>query len=408
MRHASGSALVDLLFGNAVTRDRSAEVVQLVHFSVREYLCAAAMPPLIGRCIGVVLLADAKAQHNHMASVALCYLQYQNVWHDGTVVIADKHWSAAIIAQHRPFVSYAAENWSLHAAAGRKSNNNLQAQIIKFFSQGNAKWVLWCEYIERRGDVWSPNPSSPASRLYYAARYGLVGAIDFLISRADVDVNDVGSHYGAALQVASAMSQLDAVMSLLQHGADIDLQAGACGTALNATAHKGHTTIVRFLLEQGANTQLLSPDQYSAMYFACENKNWDIVQLLLKANVSMAVGAKHGWSSLHIATDHGNLEFVEHFLQQGVDESVSSENGCTTLFMACSRGHLDIVQHLLNCGASLSVTASDRQTNLHLACCAGHCAIAKVLLDCRASTTTPKMMTCCHRSIGPQSMVTVP
>lgn len=73
-----------------------------------------------------------------------------------------------------------------------------------------------------------------------------VKLLELLLSRA-ADVNIQGGKYGNALQAASALGSVRAVMLLLDRGADINVQGGEYGTALQAAKSKGHERIVELL-----------------------------------------------------------------------------------------------------------------------------------------------------------------
>jgi ankyrin repeat protein len=73
-----------------------------------------------------------------------------------------------------------------------------------------------------------------------------------LLLDAGADVNLQGGNYGTALQAASAGGHSRSVRLLLDAGADVNLMGGKYGSALQAAQQNGHDGIVDLLLSAGA------------------------------------------------------------------------------------------------------------------------------------------------------------
>lgn len=73
---------------------------------------------------------------------------------------------------------------------------------------------------------------------------------------ARLDPVDYGP-FGSPLHVAAARGRYNIAKTLLDHGADPDLQSDWSGNALGAAVTHGHTSVVELLLERGANATLL-------------------------------------------------------------------------------------------------------------------------------------------------------
>jgi ankyrin repeat protein len=70
---------------------------------------------------------------------------------------------------------------------------------------------------------------------------------------AGADVNMQGGRYGNALQAASFQGGQRVVQMLLDAGADVNAQGGWYGTALQEASDRRHEKVVQMLLEKGAN-----------------------------------------------------------------------------------------------------------------------------------------------------------
>jgi ankyrin repeat protein len=81
----------------------------------------------------------------------------------------------------------------------------------------------------------------------------------------DADVNVQGGHYGNALQAASLSGHEQVIKMLLDKDADVNAQGGHYGNALQAASYRGYKQVVKMLLNAGAhprheNDYVLEPE----------------------------------------------------------------------------------------------------------------------------------------------------
>ncbi|KAH8813960.1 hypothetical protein DL96DRAFT_1821161 [Flagelloscypha sp. PMI_526] len=91
--------------------------------------------------------------------------------------------------------------------------------------------------------------------LCYAADAGLFHIVQLLIEEG-ADVNLQGGAHGLALQAAARRGHYAVVRYLVEKGADVNLQGGEYGSALQAAAEWGHDTVVQYLVEKGAEIDM--------------------------------------------------------------------------------------------------------------------------------------------------------
>jgi ankyrin repeat protein len=385
--------------------------IHLAHFSVREFLLASA-PPLHLSGINNVPFSDPAAHNNHLAMLCLQYLQYKKTWtdHDGATGI-------------RPFVDYAARQWHQHLRRDHGGYSKALALVHQFFGQKSQKWTTWRDYV---GETATDEPESqvpdaalPSGPLYYAALYGLIETIDFLLAEDGADVNAVGGIYGTALQVASAKGHHEVVNRLICQDADLDLRAGKFGCALNAAAGEGHESTVRSLMDAGAKLNITDLKDCCALYLgtlrrrlrlwlgkvaniaetdygewtplncAADAGHIAVVKLLIDRGADMCMLSRDGWTPLNSAASKGHIEVVKFLLERGADMSLPSSDGWTPLQSAASEGHFEVVQLLLDRGADMSVPNSDGWTPLNCAANGGHFEVVRLLLDRGADMSAP-------------------
>jgi ankyrin repeat protein len=114
-------------------------------------------------------------------------------------------------------------------------------------------------------------------------------------------VNVQGGKYASALQ-AAANSDNATVQLLLKSGADVNLQGGIHGSALQEAAFRGSHTTARFLLQHGADVTVQGGEHGSALHAAALSGNDTILWLLqdkLEVNAQAeSMGVRCRWRRL--------------------------------------------------------------------------------------------------------------
>ena len=87
-----------------------------------------------------------------------------------------------------------------------------------------------------------------------------------------------------ALMTAAHTGNVEAVKSLLVHGADVNAKGSERGqTALMWAVAENHTEVVRALIEHGADVHARSKGGFTPLLFAAQQGNLDSARILLAA-----------------------------------------------------------------------------------------------------------------------------
>ncbi len=142
-----------------------------------------------------------------------------------------------------------------------------------------------------------------------------------------------------------------AIISSLEHGANVNHIYNNGRTALIAAALYGHTEVARLLITHGANVNLAATD-YKHM----------------------------SHTALRVASRNGNIDVVKLLLEQGADVDLDGSDGSTALMCAAGNGHRDVVKTLLEYGAHVNGADMYDETALMQAVCSGYTDIVRILV----------------------------
>jgi ankyrin repeat protein len=108
--------------------------------------------------------------------------------------------------------------------------------------------------------------------LHLAAFFAGADTVRLLLARgADVDAHGTGWMTGTALHSAVSARDADAVLALVEAGADPNPRQQGGYTPLHGAAHNGDAAIVQMLLDAGADPSLTNDEGKDARAFAAES-----------------------------------------------------------------------------------------------------------------------------------------
>ncbi|TVY28262.1 Ankyrin repeat domain-containing protein [Lachnellula hyalina] len=175
------------------------------------------------------------------------------------------------------------------------------------------------------------------------------GNLDIVIMLLDhgAEVNAPGSRgYGTALQRASALGHIKIAQLLLSKGAEVNAPGShRGGTALQLASWGGHIKIAQLLLSEGAevNAQLRHSGFYcrTALECAARGGGLDMVQLLINsgADCNMPLNKRYVWALKYAKNEYSNMGLVS-LLQKHRDRALEEWNKMR-VFEVHPRGNLE-------------------------------------------------------------------
>ncbi|MCJ1466565.1 hypothetical protein MMC07_005185 [Pseudocyphellaria aurata] len=269
-----------------------------------------------------------------------------------------------------------------------------------------------------------------------AAHVGVVSLLQKLIDEG-VEINAQSQYFGRALRGAAFGGHREAVLLLLECGADPNADSAPAhfnqrravllhhhSTALQAAALAGHENVVRLLLEPKYHIRTSGPEYERAILYAAQGghlrllqhlmdnaevlqstklQEWillkascfghePIVQLMLDLGTNISIGAD--WdnvedeSPLRVAAAHNFFNIVQLLLAQGADtDKGGNYEDFPPLYYAVQGGHRRVAETLLDHGAD--VNAGER-TALEVSVTGGTFEMVRFLLERGAALETER------------------
>ncbi|KAL6831718.1 ankyrin repeat-containing domain protein [Trichoderma camerunense] len=212
----------------------------------------------------------------------------------------------------------------------------------------------------------------PQSLLYHCASNGSTSMAELLLQNgAAANVNLQAGEFGNALQMASSEGHIEMMQLLLDHGAEVNAQGGYYGTALNAACHGFRTARATLLLDHGANVNAEGGKYGTALQAAvCAGRhNPAIVQLLLDRGANMnAKGGEYGTALQAACALSHSPTIVQLLLDRGANVNAEGGKYGTALQAALCWFNRDSAQLLVDRGADVNANGGLYGSCLQIAC----------------------------------------
>ena len=212
----------------------------------------------------------------------------------------------------------------------------LSAIHLPLFAQDNAKLIEYIMYqefdkakelINNGADVNYQDESTGSTALMLACQYNFAGMVSFLIDHG-ANLNLQADNGTTALMAVAGTSE-DLFDLLLSKGADFKIKAGDGTTALTQACigimrEKVPLAVVQKLLDKGADANEAPNDGpaggYTCLMMAARNNQPDLVKLLVSNGADVNKKAKDGKSALDLAKEENDEEMITILKSLGAEK----------------------------------------------------------------------------------------
>lgn len=179
-------------------------------------------------------------------------------------------------------------------------------------------------HVGESGRMAGDNGESGLSRdqedMLNAAWNGQLVEVERLL-KDGIDPNSLGEFGVTALSLATQNNQGRVVLSLLEHGADPNMQDHKAGWfPLMWAAYNGNSKLVKLLIEHGADIDMRNTFGETAMIHAAFEGHDDTVRLLLDQGADFTLKNDRGFDALRAARNKGWYRITQMLVEAGADK----------------------------------------------------------------------------------------
>ena len=247
------------------------------------------------------------------------------------------------------------------------AEKSLDAHLFECLKEGNTKKALYI--INLLGDKVNTlyRGKSP---LLWAKEFGNDGVASVLEEKGAVEEvvsKEEAKKLGLELIAKAEVGDLDAVIELVEKGADVNQKGFGDHTALMKASENGHLEIVEKLIEANADVNETDSRGYTALIWASYNGRLEIVETLIEKGADVNETDSRGHTALMWASRNGHLEIVEKLIEKGGNVNHQDRYGLTALMRASEFGNLEVVEALIDAGAEVNIKDNKGSTAMFLA-----------------------------------------
>ncbi|KAJ3093545.1 Ankyrin repeat and SOCS box protein 3 [Physocladia obscura] len=232
--------------------------------------------------------------------------------------------------------------------------------------------------------------------------YGVNELMCLLDHGASIDVKDKQGNYPLTISATNKV-EIEALQTLIQKGANINVQNQRKRTALQLALLQNNRPKVQFLIHHGANLDLCDDKKYTALQNTIKMGNEEFVSMLLDngANFDSITGS--GENVFHLAfkyhrlkilkllmsrtselntvklvfplhqavRNYSSLDFVKYFISSGINVNLKDSDGRTALMLAAKCQNSEMMRYLCENGSETEILSNEGFTALQYAVLAG-------------------------------------
>lgn len=165
----------------------------------------------------------------------------------------------------------------------------------------------------------------------------------------------------AQSDVADLAMQRDAeaVLRVLQNGADVNGKQPDGATALHWAAYHGDVKLAEALLQAGADPSVANRNGSTPLWLASIRGDAAMIATLLDAGADPNEELPLGRRPLMLAARSGVVDAVRVLIERGADPNAKeSQRGTTALMQAADQGHAEVAKYLIEHGADFAAVSA--------------------------------------------------
>lgn len=321
----------------------SQQTIQLVHFSVKDFLLTAPNPYYAKQ------FELTEEHHLELAKVCLQYLNsFQNI---------------SLVGTHEGlFMKYAVQNWHVHRQKSGPSDtllSQLAAVFLDYKGRGFSDWLdAYRKFTSFEERLPQTEIGTKEAAVYLAASLNLPQTIEILYAKGNVDINAIAGFFGTPLQAACAYGDKQTIEQLISLGSSVNNSGGAWGNALHVAAGFNRLELAEELLRKGLGLDTRNSNNVTPLMLACHRGHVDMVRYLVDKNADLNAKNVTGWTSLHFAAVYGYESIARILLAAGANCDVLFDSKCTPLNVAVDQVHTSVVIIILEATRPPSVAVA--------------------------------------------------
>ena len=194
--------------------------------------------------------------------------------------------------------------------------------------------------------------------------------IDLLLDTG-ADIHIQAGRHGYALQAAASAGNKNVVKRLIAAGAEVNAEGGEYGSALQAAAAHGHEAIMVLLLDNGANPHNKSGDHGSAVMVAACGEYVNIVRHLIALDLTSMIKEQQPTGA---STEYSMA------LEQCIEDTMALGRSVNKWHQAVANDDTTTMLSLLKSGLEVNVRGGDHSSAWHAAALLGNASAMSILV----------------------------
>ena len=299
-----------------IVKHGNSRIVQFSHFSVKEFLTANRLADPIRDVTRYHIRLEAA--HTILAQACL-----------GVLLRLDDHVDRDDIGNF-PLARYAAQYWPTHARF-ENASSRIKDGMECLFDADKPHFATWLWiYNEDYGNSVFTTRSRElgAVPLYYAAMLGFRDLAEHLIAKHPEHINARGGKWVTPMHVAASAGHADVLSSLLENGADVDVQGRSDLTPLYPASRYGNLEAVQVLLDRRADINARGNHGQTPLSGALFEGRFEFARVLIKRGAKINFHhTSTGNTPLHLAARKASIQAVRLLLEHGADVNARDKKG---------------------------------------------------------------------------------